>query len=102
MRTKLIMLSLAAALIAIGGVAFEANATMGAGTESLLAPAKSYSPIEKASCNGRGLFCQAGPLCSASRYAFVCRAPPLRQRGSSVTNIKAENGLQALSHHSAC
>src|SRR5215469_3151116 len=60
MRTKLIVLSLTAALIAVGGVAFEANATMGVGTESLSARAKSYSPIERASCNGQGLFCQAG------------------------------------------
>jgi hypothetical protein len=69
MRTKLIMLSLAAALIAVGGVAFEANATIGVGTESLSAPAKSYSPIETGSCNGQGLFCHAGytlqcnPMC---------------------------------------
>jgi len=70
MRTKLIMLSLATTLIAVGGVAFEANAAMGVGTESLSARAKSYSPIEKASCSGRGLFCQAGsslqcnPICT--------------------------------------
>jgi hypothetical protein len=78
MRTKLIMLSLAAALIAIGGVAFEANATMGAGTESLLAPAKSYSPIEKASCNGRGLFCQAGSTlrCKPICVCVPCSTPP--------------------------
>jgi hypothetical protein len=71
MRTKLIMLSLAAALITVGGVTFEAKATMGvSSTQSLSAPAKSYSLIEKASCNGRGLFCQAGtslqcnPICT--------------------------------------
>ena len=70
MRTKLIMLSLAAALITVGGVAFEANATMGVGTQSLSAPTRSYSLIEKASCTGQGLFCKAGsslqcnPLCS--------------------------------------
>ena len=70
MRTKLIVLSLTAALIAVGGVAFEANAAMGVGTESLSARAKSYSPIERASCSGRGLFCHAGsslqcnPICT--------------------------------------
>jgi hypothetical protein len=78
MRTKLIMLSLAAASIAIGGVAFEANATMGVGTQSLSAPTRSYSPIEKASCSGRGLFCQAGsslqcnPICTC----VPCSSPP--------------------------
>ena len=59
MRTKLIMLSLSA-LITIGAVAFEAKATVAVGTQSLSAPAKSYSLIENASCSGRGLFCQAG------------------------------------------
>src|SRR5262249_30957181 len=102
MRTKLIMLSLAAALIAIGGVAFEANATMGAGTESLLAPAKCYSQSRRRVVTEGDYSVRRAPLCSASRYAFLCRAPPLRQCGSSVTNIKAENDLQALSHHSAC
>jgi hypothetical protein len=78
MRTKLIMLSLAAALITIGAVALEAKATMAVGTQSLSAPAKSCSLIEKASCNGRGLFCQAGsslqcnPICTC----VPCSSPP--------------------------
>jgi hypothetical protein len=68
MRTKLIMLSLSALIT--GAVAFEAKATVAVGTQSLSAPAKSYSLIEKMSCNGRGLFCQAGsslqcnPICT--------------------------------------
>jgi hypothetical protein len=68
MRTKLIMLSVAAALITIGGAVFEAKATMG-GSESLSKQTKSYSLIESASCSGQGLFCHAGsslqcnPLC---------------------------------------
>jgi hypothetical protein len=68
MHTKLITLSVAAALITIGGAAFEAKATMG-GNESLSKQTKSYSLIERASCNGQGLFCHAGsslqcnPLC---------------------------------------
>jgi len=78
MRTKLIMLSLAAASIAIGGVAFEAKATMGVSIQSLSAPVKSNSLIEMASCNGRGLFCQAGtslqcnPICTC----VPCSSPP--------------------------
>jgi hypothetical protein len=82
MRAKLITLSLAAALITIGGVAFEAKATMGVGTQSLSAPAKSYSPIEKANCNGQGLFCHAGsalqckPLC----VCVPCSSPAPAKR----------------------
>ena len=67
MRTKLIMLSSAAALLITGGTVFEAKATMGGGIESLSAQVRSYSQIEKASCSGQ--FCQSGstlqckPLC---------------------------------------
>jgi len=69
MRTKLIMLSSAAALLVTGGTVFEAKATMGGGTESFSAQVRSYLQIEKASCSGKGLFCQSGstlqckPLC---------------------------------------
>jgi hypothetical protein len=78
MRTKLIMLSVPAALITIGGVAFEANATMVGGTEGLSARAKSYSPIEKASCNGQGLFCHAGSTlqCNPICVCVPCSSPP--------------------------
>jgi hypothetical protein len=77
MRTKLIMLSLAAALIAIGGAAFEAKATMG-GTESLPMRAKSYSLIERASCSGQGLFCHAGSTlqCKPICVCVPCSSPP--------------------------
>ena len=60
MRSKLIMLPSAAALLVTGGIVFEAKATMGGGTESLSAQVRSYSQIEKASCSGKGLFCQSG------------------------------------------
>jgi hypothetical protein len=69
MRTKLIMMSAAAALLVIGSSAFEAKATMGVGTESLSARVRSFSPMEKVNCTGKGLFCQSGstlqckPLC---------------------------------------
>jgi hypothetical protein len=68
MRNNQVMLVSAAALMVIGGAAFQAKATMGGGTD-FSALAKSYSPIEKTSCNGQGLFCRAGstlqckPLC---------------------------------------
>jgi hypothetical protein len=69
MRKNRMMLVSAGALLVIGGAAFQAQATMGAGTD-FSALAKSYSPVEKASCNGQGLFCHAGsslqcnPICS--------------------------------------
>jgi hypothetical protein len=72
MRTKLIMLSVAAALITIGGAAFEAKATMG-GSESLSKQATPYSLIERASCNGQGMFCHAG---SALQCKPICVCVP--------------------------
>src|SRR5690348_7161118 len=90
MRTKLIMLSSAAALLVTGGTVFEAKATMGGGTESFSAQVRSYLQIEKASCSGKGLFCQSGstlqckPLC-------VCLAPLLRECGSSITKRRVES-----------
>ena len=78
MRTKLIMLLAAGALLVIGSTAFEAKATMGVGTESLLGGAKSYSPIEKVNCNGQGLFCHAGSTlqCNPICVCVPCSPPP--------------------------
>ena len=78
MPNKLIMLAAAAALT-VGGAAFEAKATVGGGTKSLSVGAKSYSLIERASCNSQGLFCHAGSACNVTRYASVCPAPLLHQ-----------------------
>ena len=74
MRNNPMMLMGAAALLVIGGAAFQAQATMGS---NFSARAKSYSIIEKASCSGQGLFCKAGsslqcnPLCTC----VPCSAP---------------------------
>jgi len=77
MRKNLMVLIAPAALLAVGSSAFEANATMGVGTESLLARAKSYSPIETASCNGQGLFCHAGSTlqCNPICVCVPCSTP---------------------------
>ena len=76
MRTKLIMPSLTATLIAVGGVAFEAKATLG-GSESLSMQAKSFSLIEKAGCNGQGLFCHTGSSlqCKPMCVCVPCASP---------------------------
>jgi hypothetical protein len=78
MCDKLIMLAVAAALLIVGGAAFEAKATMGTGTESLSARAKSYSPLEKASCSSQGLFCKAGSTlqCNPICVCVPCAPPP--------------------------
>ena len=80
MRNNRMMLMAAAALLVIGGAAFQAQATMGGGTD-FSARAKSYSLIEKASCNSQGLFCKAGsslqcnPICTC----VPCSSPaPVR------------------------
>ena len=69
MRNNPMMLMGAAALLVLGGAVFQAQATMGGGTD-FSARAKSYSLIEKASCSSQGLFCKAGsslqcnPICT--------------------------------------
>jgi hypothetical protein len=67
MRNNPMMLMGAAALLVVGGAAFQAQATMGGGT------AKSYSLIEKASCSGQGLFCRSG---SALQCNPICTCVP--------------------------
>ena len=81
MRNNPVMLMAAAALLVIGGAAFQAQATMGGGTD-FSARAKSYSLIEKASCSAQGLFCKAGsslqcnPICTC----VPCSSPaPVRR-----------------------
>jgi hypothetical protein len=78
MRNNPMMLMAATALLVVGGAAFQAQATMGGGTDF---SAKSYSLIEKASCSGQGLFCRAGstlqcnPVCTCA----PCSSPaPVR------------------------
>jgi hypothetical protein len=77
MRNNPMILMGAAALLVVGGAAFQAQATMGGGTD-FSARAKSYSLIEKANCSGQGLFCKAGsslrcnPLCTC----VPCSSPP--------------------------
>jgi len=82
MRTKLITLSLAAALSTVGGITFEAKATLG-GSESLSMQAKSFSLIEKAGCNGQGLFCHTGSSlqCKPMCVCVPCASPTPVKRG---------------------
>jgi hypothetical protein len=80
MRKNLILIA-AAALLATGSSAFEANATMGIWTESLSAPANSYSQIETVSCNGQGMFCKSGSAlqCKPMCVCVPCSTPaPVR------------------------
>jgi hypothetical protein len=61
MRKVVILFAAAAALLLAGSFAFKADATTGAGTLGLAATAKTYSPIEQATCKGKkGPFCQPG------------------------------------------
>src|SRR5262249_23086813 len=78
MRNNPMMLMGAAALLVVGGAAFQAQATMGGGT-NFSAQAKSYSLVEKASCSGQGLFCKAGSSLQCNPNALVCPAPLLRR-----------------------
>ena len=83
MRNKLIMLgATAAALLVVGGAAFEAKAMMGGETEGLSVRAKSYSLIEKADCNSQGWFCHAGSAlqCTPICVCVPCSHPPVRHQ----------------------
>jgi hypothetical protein len=81
MRNNPMMLMGAAALLVVGGAAFQAQATMGGGTD-FSGSLKSYSLIEKASCSGQGLFCRPGsslqckPLC----VCVPCSSPATVKR----------------------
>jgi hypothetical protein len=81
MRNNPMMLMGAAALLVVGGAAFQAQATMGGGTD-FSGSLKSYSLIEKASCSGQGLFCRSGsslqckPLC----VCVPCSSPATVKR----------------------
>lgn len=61
-------------LLFIGSGVFEANATTNVWAESLSAQAKTYSPLGKASCTGKGLFCQSGSIlqCKPSCVCVPC------------------------------
>jgi hypothetical protein len=82
MRNKLVMLAAAITLLIFGGAAFEAKAMMGNGTEGLSARAKSYLPIERASCSSQGLFCHAGSAlqCNPICVCVPCSSPPPAKR----------------------
>jgi hypothetical protein len=74
MRKIAIILAAAAVTAVVGAAAFEANATIGAGT--LPAGAKSYSQVEKASCGSEGMFCHKG---SALQCNPICICVPCSQ-----------------------
>jgi hypothetical protein len=75
MRNNPMMLLGAAALLVVGGAAFQAQTTMAAGPT--FGRAKSYSLIEKASCSGQGLFCHAGSTleCKPICVCVPCSSP---------------------------
>ena len=66
MRKVAIALSVAAAVLFAGGIAWKADATTWrSGTLNLPSAAKNYSPIENAACYGWGAHCPPG-------YHWVC------------------------------
>jgi hypothetical protein len=74
MRRLLITIAAVAFLLLGWAVAFEANATIGAG---LAGSARSYSPLHEAACDGQGLFCRKG---SALRCQPFCTCEPCTQQ----------------------
>jgi hypothetical protein len=79
MRNNHMMRMAAAALLVVGGAAFQAQATMGGA--DLSGKAKSYSLIENASCSGQGMFCRAG---SSLQCKPLCVCVPRRSASSRL------------------
>jgi hypothetical protein len=71
MRKVVMIITAVASILVAGIVAFEAHATMGAGTQSLAASAKSYSQVQEASCDGQGMFCRQGSYLRCNPFC-VC------------------------------
>jgi hypothetical protein len=61
-------LAAAAALLLVGGVAFQAKATIGVGTEDLSERASSYSLVTKAGCNSQGSVVQFASVYRVLRH----------------------------------
>jgi hypothetical protein len=65
MRKLAMTLAVTAAVLGAGFLAWKAEATTNIATATMGAMAKTYSPIRKAACHGRGRHCPAG-------YHWVC------------------------------
>ncbi len=66
MRKIAILLTAVFALVLAGSLGFEADATVGSGTQGLPTAAKTYSPIDQVSCGFTGPTCPVG-------YTRICR-----------------------------
>jgi hypothetical protein len=66
MRKIVILLTATFALLLAGALGFQADATVGLGTQGLPTAAKNYSPIDKVACRFSGPTCPAG-------WTRVCR-----------------------------
>jgi hypothetical protein len=73
MRRLVIVLSGTLAVLVAGALAFDADATIGGGSQGLPAGTKSLSLIEKVDCRSQGWFCPTGstlqcnPICRCTR-----------------------------------
>ena len=66
MRKIALLLTMAFALLVAGALGFEADATVGSGTQGLPTAAKNFSPIDRVACRF------AGPMCPEG-YTRICR-----------------------------
>ena len=74
MRNKLMVLIAAAALLVVGGVAFEAKATMGVGLKTLRRRQILTRQSRRRVAIVKDCSARLAPLYSVSRYAFACLA----------------------------
>lgn len=66
MRKIAVLLTTAFALLLVTTLGFQADATIGSGTQGLPIAAKTFSPLDRVSCRTRGPMCPLG-------YTRLCR-----------------------------
>jgi hypothetical protein len=66
MRKIAILLTAVFAFVLAGALGFEADATVGSGTQGLPRAAKAYAPIDQVACRFDGPTCPVG-------YTRICR-----------------------------
>jgi hypothetical protein len=65
------VLTILAAVAFVSGVGIAAaHAAIGGGTQGIHALASSYSPVEEAACDSKGMFCRQGSYLRCKPFCF--------------------------------
>ena len=77
MRKIAVLLTAAFALLLVTTLGFQADATIGSGTQGLPIAAKTFSPLDRVSCRTRGPMCPLGYNAALPALALLVYALPL-------------------------